>query len=632
MDLQRIRAKDFCGLELVDLDLTRAKVHVFCGLNRSGKTSIAKAVRWTMTGLCGNMTKKNQAAMLGLRGQLPQAELIIDGEAVGRTISGLAGRESDLLANYGPPEMLGAVVDAFKFISLDPAERAELVRSISADPAKLSALTVELLTKLKLPAADVQAIAGLVGRNLDRAEDYAVQKRRDCKRRLDDIPENAPDSSVDIGGTAFDLEAASITEIEDRAGALRRERKTADDQRVATAEALGRAKQAASPDERNARMKALTAELEALGQCDNKDVEAAEKARAAATKAEADLDAAREQALAAYNQAKGAKEAADARYAAVEKLKGKCPTCGHKMTTEEHDALLSEVKNDGNVAAENMKLAKARGQDNKPKLDAAVAKANQLAEELVAIRAKALKAEGCRLEIAALRQRAAENKDAAEVATLTAKAEALAKTVAELDARLELGAKVQKAKTDYDAALSLFEKRATIEAERDAWDRAQKALGTGGPVRKLAAAGFDIGEVNRHVAALLPGGSVRENNWTLTYTDADRGTRAIESCSRSELFLLGSAFAAQLSKAAGIGLLVLDEADLLVDSTEDEPAEADRLRENFIRWLDAISPDFERILIMATRPNREGLASSDNFAFWWVQNGTAEPVAQAVTA
>jgi len=623
MNLHHLKGSGFAGIDDMVLDLSGSKVHVILGPCGSGKSSIRDLIRWVFTGLCRGLTKKNEAHRLAPKNKSPHVEIGADDIHLIRTATSTNLPASEILELFGRPEMIGAVVDAFDFIGMPPAARAELVRALSADPAKLAALAVAELTKLKLPAEDVQAIAGLVGRNLDKAEEYAVQKRRDCKRKLDEIPANAPDSAVEIDGAKFDLKAASVTEIDDRAAGLRRERKAADDQRVKTAEALGRAKQAADPAERNARTAALAAELEALGHCDNKDVDAAEKARAAAAKVESDLKTSRDQALAAYNQAVGAKESAGERLAAAEKLKGKCPTCGHKMTAEDTAALITEIETDGNAASENMNLAKVRGVEVKIKLEAATAKLLQLAEAVVALRAKALKAEGLRVEIAALRQRAAENKDAAEVGKLAGQVEALTKQIAELDARLDLGAKVLAAKQAYDTTLAAYESGEALKVERDAWDRAQKLLGAGGPVRRMAAAGFDLEAVNAHVAQLLPGGKVYNENWALSYWDEARGARPVEMCSRSERFRLGCAFAAALSKAAGLGLLVLDEADILAG-----PARAD-----FMGWLESIGPDFERVIVMATRADRAGLVPAEGFTFWWVEAGSAEPVtAEAVTA
>jgi hypothetical protein len=420
--------------------------------------------------------------------------------------------------------------------------------------------------------------------------------------------------SVTLGGQQFDMSASTISEVEANMANIRRERGIADDLRVRNAEALGAARQAADPAEREARVVKLQAELERLGQADQKDVDAAVKALAEAKALRDTLQKGVDTERTNYTVAKGQKEDAEARLKKVETLKGKCPLCGHKMTAPERDAMVTEIQNDGETAAANMELATARGQEAKKKLDAAASAFTAAESKLPEIKAKALEAEGYRVELAALRQRAAENRDAVQVGKLEERAAELAAQVAALDARIELGAQVLKAKQDYDLAAGLYADRPALEAEIETWDRAQKLLGPGGPVQKLAASGFDLEEVNRHVAALLPGGKVYADNWEISYWDEPRGNRPVEACSRSERFRLGAAFAAALSKAAGIGLLVLDECELLVGPP----------RVDFLNWLASLAPEFNRILVMASRESPEGLASAKDFTFFWVQDGRAE--------
>jgi DNA repair exonuclease SbcCD ATPase subunit len=609
VNLTHIKASPFAGIRDLAADLTAAKVNVFCGPCGSGKSSIRDAVRWGLTGLARELTEKNKAVLLAPKGKFPEVALVLDGVELHRTATQCSMTVKAMTERFGHPDMLGAVVDAFNFVSKTQEKRAELVRGISANPDKLSALAVTELTKLKLPPTDVQAIAALVATNLKKAEEYAVGKRQEAGRKLDAAPKNAPAKKVVLGEVEWDLETSTVKDIESRAAEVRRSKTLTDQERIKVAEELGRAKQAASPEERRKRIAEINAELAKLGNADDKMVKAA-------VKEEAELTKAREQALADYNKAKGAKESAAERLKAAEKLKGKCPLCGHKLSAEDMATLVGEIADEGNVAGENMALAKTRGDEVRPKLEAATARVREAKDA-------SYKAEGLRVEAASLKQRESENQDGAVIEKLTAQLAKLDASIQEFDKRLDLGAELLRAKLAYDVADTAFKTREAIEAEWKAWDRAQKLLGTGGPIRKVASAGFDIDLVNKHVAALLPGGHVTEENWVLTYIDDELGPRSVEQCSRSEKFRLGCAFAAALSKAAGIGLLVLDEAEILVG-----PAQAD-----FIGWLESIAGDFNRVLVCASRPVPPPPSAVPWMALWWVEGGTVRPlVAEAVTA
>lgn len=610
MNLSRIKVEFFCGLESVDMDLTAAKVNIILGAGRSGKSSVRDAVKWGLSALCRGIRLKKDARMLGLHGKPPKVSLTIDGDTLVRTPLGVNCKESELVASYGSPELLAAVVDAFDMVTLKPQDRADLVRALSADGQKIADATAKELTKCGVPADGVKEVSTLAGTNIDKAEESAVNKRRAAKHKLDGIPAAKPPASVEVAGVAWELDKSTVADIEANAGKIREERTKLEGQLEEARNALAGARAAESPELLAKRVEENNAKLNALGGVDAK---AEQKAAADVTK----LRKERDQALADYNQAKGAKEAAGANYARTEKLKGKCPTCGHKMKDEERATLLAEIEQEGNVAGENMSLAEARGKEVAPKLDAAE-------KRLAEVKKAVYDCEALRLENAALRQRAKEALEAGNIDRLTKDMERVQAEIVEADKRLAVGAELLKAKQTYDAAVALFNTRAGIDAEILAWDKAQKVLGTDGPIRRMASAAFDLAAVNRHVAALLPGGRVEKgSDWSLTYHDEARGTRPVELCSRSEKFLLGSAFAAALSLAAGIKLLILDEADIVVDDTETGTDDA-LARSNFMAWLLAIAGQFDRVLVMATRGSREGLVPVEGVTWWWVKNGRAE--------
>ena len=653
MDLQAIRSVNFEGLPDAELVLDRP-VTVVMGDNNSGKSSVRDVIEYALTGLLPSrdVVKKTQAGVLALDKSKPfKAGLKVDGAEFSRSAKSATLAEQEIARRFGRPELVAAVLGAFNFVELTPAERADLVRAISSDPEKIRAGALAALKGAGISEADAKYLAGLAAENMDKAEQAAVEKRREAKRRLDETPEDPPAKGVSLGGTDWSLADTTVKELEDHAAEVRRERKGLDDQRIRASEDLGRAKRSASPEERNARMAELNAELKKLGNADNKQVEEARKAVTAAEKdvaaaqrdvpaaekVRAELSRAVDEARAAYSLAKGQKEAAAARLKDVENLTV-CPTCDQVVEGKALASLVDKVGSDGNVAAENMKLATARGKEAKAALCAAEVKAEATAAKVGAAEAKlaattarwqalkeaAYKAEGCRLELTALRQRATDAKeDAAAVETLSALMVKLDVDLQSIDKRLELGAELLKAKREYDAAVAAHDGRDALKAARDAWDNAQKALGDGGPVRKLASAGFNKAEVQAHVTAVLGGTVDVDDSWGITYTDEARGTRGKAQLSRSERFRLGACFAASLSKAAGLGLLVLDEGDILAGNAKDA----------FLVWLGSIAPDFNRILVLATKPTPPEPSTEDWLGFAWVEDGKVSVVdGAAVTA
>jgi len=176
----------------------------------------------------------------------------------------------------------------------------------------------------------------------------------------------------------------------------------------------------------------------------------------------------------------------------------------------------------------------------------------------------------------------------------------------ELTSRIDTGKALIAARGAYDLSLAAQASRGPLERQGKAWDVLAKALGKDGPVRKVASAGFELAPVMASAWELLPARDVTvDGDWEI-FVD---GIPAHIILSKSERLRLGAAFAAELAVASGVGLLVIDEADML---------EAD-LRSVFIGWLSEQSERLETVIAMATTTTPP--APQDWLKVWTVADG-----------
>lgn len=559
--LKHLTIENFSGLPEVALDFTKP-VTMITGENNSGKSSIRDALLWAVTGLTREVTKKNMASLLAYNGgKLRVVVELQDGWKFSRTLHSCSASEAELRERFGAPEVFAACMDAFDLMDRSPRERAELVKAVaSRGPALVQAWTA---LGLKLPEDGSARVEELLAANqLDKAEAYAVESRREAKRRLADLPEAPPSSKLLIQNPdgekrEIDLEAGNLEEMQALLAQLETERDAA-------VREEGRAQAADMPEALERDIAEAEARLAKLAQFGP-----GEEARLSAELREAEKG--RDEAAAVVATCRARYEGARKRYADAERLKDKCPCCGQRVQKATLAGLLKAIQEEGNSAGTERETAEARQIE-------LGARATQLHARQEAIRRDGMEAAGLGVTISSLRVRLAEQAHGAPKPD-PGKA-------AGLKARIAVGNLVCAAKVRYSENLHAWNNRAELEATVQGWDSAAGALGPEGAVRRAATAGFSVPTVVAHARMLFGEPELDVQvlpDWVVTLRGRVR-------LSRSERWRLGACFSAALSEAAGLNMLILDECDIL------DP----RNRELLTAWIESLAGQFDRVVLLAT--------------------------------
>jgi len=588
--IKTLTIESFVGIEHAELVFGRPVVLV-TGANNAGKSSVRDALLWAITGLTRDISKKNDARLLAHDGGKMKVTVECDdGWKFSRTATGCTVQDGELRKRFGDPGVVRACMDAFELLDKSPRERMELVKAVgSSGEALVGAFNQGANAHIGetglLPGAVEPILDYLAGGNIDKAEAVAVEGRRAGKRKLDEIPAEAPPAKVTIAGKEIDLSAGTQDQ-------MRAYLKKLEGERDAVMQSQGAAKLLDMPEAIQRDIAEAKAKLAKL-QRGNPGEE--QKLAAEVAKLRAERDAAGQK----VGEAKARYDMARKRYAEAEKLKEKCPTCAQKLTREALAGLLKSIQDEGNAAGIDKEDAEVKQVE-------IGARVTQVQARLDAIKTDGLAVAGLEVEIGSLRSNLAESE------ALDRDPEKLAA----LDARIEMGRQVIAAKEAYESSSFALAQRAGIEAECGHWDALAKLLGPDGAVRRAATAGFKLETVQAHAAALLdaPAAVAVSADWTITLNGRVR-------MSRSEKWRLGAAFAAALAESAGLDFLALDEADILAGECKG------RLR----RWAELLAGQFGRTLLLATAdeppPDNEWMEA------WHVVGGVvARPVQVAAAA
>jgi len=582
MNIDRLSIKKFCGISEGELVLTRP-VTIVTGANNQGKSSIRDALEYVLCGTHPEIPKKKDVPLELARGKgMKVVGHYSDGFELTRTPSSCSASASELRARFGPDEVLRAVLSAWRFVELSPQERSKLVRGISGGGEQVQAAATAALKETGIDPAAVEILAAEAMKNVEKAETIAVERRRALKRDLGELPEEKPPTVVEIDDEEIDkLDEVNVEALEGKKQQLA-------DQRDRLRERIGAAKLDHQPEKIRARIKEIGDQLFQAPE----DRERESTLRKALKKAREDVEF-EQKAVAAAHQAK---VTAQEEYSALEKLGHTCPTCSQEIAPPLTKKLLSAAMERGNTAAKQLEEAEHRQETVKGAV-------TELETTLAEIEAKHKEIAGLKVEEASLRKELSDCVSDEDLAKMEEEAQTLEKRIAK-------GEKIIGAKRDYDTAVAQYAKRGDIEKLIEAWDAAAKVLGKDGQVRKEAASGFDIGRVRQHALQLLPGYTIDvDPDWQIEVNGRHR-------VSKSEKWRLGCCFAAALSKAAGLGLLVIDEADILQGEA----------RADLLDWLSLVADEFERVIVFATRPEPPAPSADDWLSFWHIDGGHLFPV------
>lgn len=553
MRIERLEATGFAGLKSMLFD-PEARASIITAQNNQGKSSFRDALQFLLTGLARGIEKKKDAGILAT-GKPCKVTGSIDGMEISRTPAGCSVAEAVLEKRFGKPAMIAALLDAFRFVEMKAAERRELVQALTADPEKIRTAIQSAADAAGLSPTEAAELMDLADspKGLNGAEALAVDRRREAKREAElEGTRPAPTAIATIAGEDYDLGQATVQAIAGQLQEREQARKVLLAKRDELLKGYGPAKVGGSAEDARKAIEKIESELFTLGKPPTNDELA--KVRGQGMKAGQGLELAKK----ALTEAEAAYKLATGRYQRMEKLKGageECPTCGHRMTAKEKEEALAAICKEGEAAAEKKRKAQLAVDQAAKELDGTRVQGDKLAAEMSKHTDLMMALDG---ERAAL-------KAAEGFAEVEQQLQALDEDLEKVESSMRTGQLLKVARESYDRQLEAAREAQGKAGEAvkriDAWDRAAKALGKDGNIRRLAASGFSPADVLEHAARLLPGRQVViGDEWDITVD----GCPAIR-LSRSERWRLGAAFAASLALKSGLRFMVLDEADLLDD-------------------------------------------------------------------
>lgn len=616
---------------LTDARMSLDNVTLVLGPNGTGKSTIAEAIRYALTGECGFTTKAGAGASRVIRhgAKVASIDLAADVATIMRTIKGsgstvavdkLAGDEARAALEVAlpAPELLRCMLSSSHFISLPAKEQQAVLSSLAGQPVD-AAWVREQLGPLASEVKDALEATNLQGPALlDHLHSTAYGARTERNRRVKDLAgqlsgeapvavaedvlaklrEAKEKASTKLAGAQQKLGAASaqITAHERAKDAVEQ-----------TSQRLGRAKE----ELRNLSIPEDVPTADALADLQRQVQEADEKRRTAET-----------------NRASvsGALKALIEQHGRILQLGGKCPvldTVDCPLSADDRASAIAGLQQSINaMQAEEQKLA---------------SEAEDAAQSLKALRLQADEANALRTSAAVSTQRhadltsdverlAQEAEAALETyqATPAASRETLENLVAEADEAYGRADDALQAALGTARDAEAWAKRATelYEAEKaaKAIDSVVKALAPGGlPAKAMQeTVGTIVEAVNRVLAEFTDFVLLIETGEDFGLSVTHRGyPTPLQDLSESEKLRVGIALQVAFAHLTEFGFVVVDGADRL-DTTNRGPM-IGMLLGCGVQAVVTATP------LNVGRPNLEGLAVYD-----LREDGTAERYVAAV--
>lgn len=210
MNPQTLTLKNF--LQYADATFTFKPLTIIASPNGGGKTAVANAIEFALTGTCRGLQYKNRAGELCRQGQTKlEVALTADTGTFVRNHKGEG-------ANGLTPEVAAVLTSPMAVIAMKPAERQGFFReyliaggitpSLSMAPTKVGPGT---------PFASV--VKALAVGDIDKAEAEAVSVRRMVKRQIEglgDGPPTLPDKFLIAPGKELSLATVDVAAYEKR--------------------------------------------------------------------------------------------------------------------------------------------------------------------------------------------------------------------------------------------------------------------------------------------------------------------------------------------------------------------------------------------------------------------------------
>lgn len=237
MKLSKFSAHGYLGIKSIEVDMRATAVHLFCGPNHTGKSSVCDAVRLALTGNLGRIGFKKDAAQLvhdGAKVAACEVTEVLEGDADGaRTerVYGVTITAAGKMHESREAEVdstLQYVLDAQRFASLDIKERRAFLfglMRVRLTPASI----VERLMQRGCAKARVDEIAPLLRSGFDAAHAQAKDNATQAKALWRNV----------TGETYGEVKAASwVAEMPAASGAMDESLMAASAQQLVTLDGL----------------------------------------------------------------------------------------------------------------------------------------------------------------------------------------------------------------------------------------------------------------------------------------------------------------------------------------------------------------------------------------------------------
>lgn len=569
---------------LTDARLSLDDVTLVLGPNGTGKSTIAEAIRYALTGECGFTTKAGAGASRVIRhgAKVASIDLTTDVATIMRTIKAsgstvavdkLAGDEARAALEVAlpAPELLRCMLSSSHFIGLPAKEQQAVLSSLAGQPVDADWVR-EQLGDLATEIADAIEATNLQGPALlDHLHSTAYGARTERNRRVKDLagklsgdaPMAVAEDVLAKLKAAKDKAATKLSEAQQKLGAASAQIAAHDRAKAAveqTSQRLSRAKE----ELRNLEVPEDVPTEGALADLQRQVQEADERRRAAET-----------------NRASvsGALKALIEQHGRLLQLGGKCPvldTVECPLSAEDRAGAVAGLQQSINaMQADEQKLA-GEAEETRKTLDDLKGQA----DEANALRTSAAVSTQRHADLTADVERLAQEADAALETyqqTPAASRETLEKLVAEADEAYGRADDALQAALGTVRDAEAWAKRATelYEAEKaaKAIDAVVKALAPGGlPAKAMQeTVGVIVEAVNRVLAEFTDFVLLIETGEDFGLSVTHRGyPTPLADLSESEKLRVGIALQVAFAHLTGFGFVVVDGADRL-DTTNRGP-------------------------------------------------------------
>ncbi len=624
MRIEKITLKDFRNHEHTELDL--APLTVIKGYNNSGKTSVRNAIEAALTGRAEFTDRGGRGLADAVRTGAKKALVSVSIDGLGevtRTISpsgsslqvadwsGTSTAQQNLLyQKLGADEdLLAALLNVSHFINLTSKEQKEMIFALARPEISAGALMSavndyaesqgagnlldELRTLIKIPET--------VGTDwIDQAYNLAFEARREAKKNRDSLAGKLEGLTEDIPSG---LPAVELPELERQIAALEAEREKLRE-KVAAAEAAEERREALARREEK-----IKGDLEALRGKTPDEKEDPEELRAALEVLAAKLEAARKASYEAQSELK----ALDASLPKLKKWAGDCPlgpgVIACTMSDSDRKALVKDL--------EGRRKEQVKAHEKAMK-------------ETAELEAQRKELEG-RLTAATSAENAAREREILEKQLEEIQAElAILPEAVGLDlVRQEISTLDERIRNGYDLAARIkaaTESRQRAEKVREeakeAADRAKRLqalvtlLGPAGIKEKLIAGAVATvaGRADENLGSITGGAHTLYASLDPDFHLLVNGLE-LGQISTSERLRVGIACAEALAHASGLGLLVIDDVEILDLQN----------RSRLTGWIYGRLEEYDTAIVISTSeeaqdPGVEGVAT------YWVEGGKVERV------